>query len=108
MSFQPEFIETTCANGIAQIRFNRPASRNAFNNELMHETLAAVRQFADDDAVRVVIVSGAGHTFSAGFDLKASAERDMSSVDLIRTQMELQFDFITAFWTSPKPTIAGG
>jgi enoyl-CoA hydratase len=39
----------------------------------------------------------AGRAFSAGFDMKAAAERDMSTVDHVRRQMERQFDFIMAF-----------
>jgi enoyl-CoA hydratase/carnithine racemase len=34
----------------------------------------------------------AGSAFSAGFDMKASAERDMSTVEHVRRQMERQFE----------------
>ena len=64
------------------------------------------RRAAGDDGVRVVLVRGEGRAFSAGFDMKAAAERDMSTVDHVRRQMERQFDFIMAFWDCPKPTIA--
>ena len=106
MHEQPGFLQVEAADGIGRIRFNRPDRMNAFNNELMHETIAAVRAFGQDEAVRAIVVSGNGRTFSAGFDLKAAAERDMGGVDKIRAQMQLQFDFITCLWESPKPTIA--
>jgi enoyl-CoA hydratase len=56
--------------------------------------------------VRAILVRGEGRAFSAGFDMKASAERDMSTVEHVRRQMERQFDFIMAFWDCPIPTIA--
>jgi enoyl-CoA hydratase len=91
---------------VAVLTFNRPAVLNAFHNELMHETLDAVAALNRDDAVRVIVVRGAGRAFSAGFDLKASAERAMDDVADWERQMRLQFDFIMQFWDSPKPTVA--
>lgn len=99
-------IVTKIEDGVGYLTFNRPKSLNAFNNELMTQSIAAMDGFATDDAVKAVIVQGAGRAFSAGFDLKASGERQLDSVDKIRAQMALQFDFIIKFWDSPKPTIA--
>ena len=101
-----EFIITTVEEGVGTLTFNRPKSLNSFNNEMMHESLAAIDGFAADNNVQAVIVHGAGRAFSAGFDLKASAERNLDSVDKVRAQMALQFDFIIKFWDCPKPTIA--
>lgn len=106
MTDTPPLIEVQAADGIGRIRFNRPERMNAFNNELMIETMAAVDELNRDDDVRAIVVSGNGRCFSAGFDLRAAAERDMSTVDKVRAQMGLQFDFIIRFWESPKPTIA--
>lgn len=99
-------IVTQVEDGVATLTFNRPNALNAFNNELMHETIAAMDAFAADDDVKAIIVQGTGRAFSAGFDLKASAERNLDSVDKVRAQMALQFDFIVKFWDCPKPTIA--
>ena len=99
-------IETDTADGIGYIRFNRPRQLNAFNNELMRECLAAIKQFDADENVRVIIVSGNGRAFSAGFDLKAAAERQLSGHDEWRGQLELQFDFIMSLWDARVPTIA--
>jgi len=101
-----EFIITTVEDGVGTLTFNRPKSLNSFNNEMMHECLAAMNAFAADENVKAVIVHGAGRAFSAGFDLKASSERNLDSIDKVRAQMALQFDFIIKFWDCPKPTIA--
>jgi enoyl-CoA hydratase len=106
MGASEALILTEKADGIGRMQFNRPDRLNAFNNELMVESMAVLDAFAEDDEVDVVIVSGAGRAFSPGFDLKAAAERKLDSVDKVRAQMTLQFDFITKFWNSPKPTIA--
>jgi enoyl-CoA hydratase len=101
-----EFINVTAKDGIGILTFNRPRSLNAFNNELMDETVDAVASLNANDDVRAILVKGEGRAFSAGFDLKASAERQLDSVDKVREQMQKQFDFIVQFWDSPKPTIA--
>ena len=104
MTFQ--HIKFDIEGPVATLAFNRPQVLNAFHNEAMDECVAALKQIAEDDTVRAVLVRGEGRAFSAGFDMKASAERDMSTVDKVRAQMERQFDFIMAFWDCPKPTIA--
>lgn len=96
----------TKSDGIGTLTFNRPKALNAFNNEIMRAAMAALDDFATDDDIRVVIVHGAGRAFSAGFDLKASADRKLDTIDKVRAQMGLQFDFIMKFWDCPKPTIA--
>jgi len=99
-------IKVEIEEPIASLIFNRPHVLNAFHNEAMDECGAALRELADDDRVRAILIRGEGRAFSAGFDMKASAERDMSTVDHVRRQMERQFDFIMSFWDCPKPTIA--
>ena len=61
---------------VASLIFNRPQVLNAFHNEAMDECRAALQAFAEDDAIRAVLVRGEGRAFSAGFDMKAAAERD--------------------------------
>ena len=91
---------------IAILTFNRPKVLNAFNNDLMERTIETVKALNEDYSVRVIVVQGAGRAFSPGFDLKASTEKKMESVQDWEQQMKLQFDFIMQFWHSPKPTIA--
>jgi enoyl-CoA hydratase len=101
-----EFVRLEFDGPVGTLVFNRPEVLNAFHNEAMDECRAALKELAENDAVRAVLVRGEGRAFSAGFDMKASANRDQSTVDLVRKQMERQFDFIMAFWDCPKPTIA--
>ena len=100
------FIQTRREGPVGVLTFDRPDVLNAFHNETMDQCVEALGSFDADPAVRSVLVHGAGRAFSAGFDLKASAGRDMSTIDKIRAQMERQFDFIMAFWRCDKPTVA--
>ena len=55
---------------VAFITLNRPEVRNAQNEVMKDELDAAFRAAEADDAVRVVVLRGAGQCFSAGHDLK--------------------------------------
>ena len=72
----PTFETLTYAveDGVATITLNRPERLNAFNTRMMQEMIAAFDETDADDAVRCVIVTGAGRAFCAGADLSAGAE----------------------------------
>jgi methylglutaconyl-CoA hydratase len=55
--------------GIARVTLDRPAVHNAFDDALIAELTAAFRSLDGDDRVRVVVLAGAGKSFSAGGDL---------------------------------------
>ncbi|MFC2017629.1 enoyl-CoA hydratase/isomerase family protein [Chloroflexota bacterium] len=58
--------------GIVKITLNRPQVLNALNNASYAELKAALEDIQRDENVAVVILTGAGHAFSAGRDLKAT------------------------------------
>ncbi|GAB2964465.1 enoyl-CoA hydratase [Amycolatopsis acidiphila] len=71
--------ETLEGGRIARITLNRPQARNAQNRGLLVELGEAFERAEADDAVRVVILRGAGASFSAGHDLgtaESLAERE--------------------------------
>ena len=55
---------------ITTIYLNRPSQRNSLTIELMDELRALVDQLRADDTTRIVIITGAGKTFSAGADVE--------------------------------------
>ncbi|MFQ3666027.1 MAG: crotonase/enoyl-CoA hydratase family protein [Sphingomonadaceae bacterium] len=69
-----EQIALEVADGIATITLNRPDRLNAFTGRMMHELIAAFDATDADDAVRCVIVTGAGRAFCAGADLSEGAK----------------------------------
>jgi methylglutaconyl-CoA hydratase len=91
---------------VARLRLQRPELHNAFDDALVAALASALEGLAGDPAVRVVVLEGAGASFSAGADLNwmrgmAAAGEDGNREDalalarLMRTLDEL-----------PKPTIA--
>src|SRR5215831_17672652 len=83
----------------ATIELNRPDALNAWNGQLGLDLLAAVQEVADDDSVRVVVVTGAGRAFSSGADLKDRSARTLTSDghwDVRKTLTERYHPIITA------------
>ena len=64
------------ADGIATITLNRPESLNALLPEMSDRLAELVDQADADDAVRVIVLTGAGKAFSAGADLKLMGRPD--------------------------------
>jgi 2-(1,2-epoxy-1,2-dihydrophenyl)acetyl-CoA isomerase len=63
-------------DGIATITLNRPDALNALTPEMNDRLPELIDQAEGDDAVRVIVLTGAGRAFSAGADLKTMAQPD--------------------------------
>ncbi len=59
---------------VARITLNRPQTLNGYTERMVQELIAAVDVFRQDDALRVLIVTGAGRGFCSGGDVSGSAE----------------------------------
>jgi enoyl-CoA hydratase/carnithine racemase len=59
------------AEGIATITLNRPHKRNPMNEEILGEMAEAINAINEDDAMKAIIITGAGPAFSAGRDIDA-------------------------------------
>ncbi|MDP3926862.1 MAG: enoyl-CoA hydratase/isomerase family protein [Hydrogenophaga sp.] len=91
---------------IARITLNRPAVRNAFNDEVIAELKAAFEDLGQRADVRAVVLAAVGPAFCAGADLNwmrrmADYSRDENIADAGQLAAMLQ-----AIYTCPKPTIA--
>lgn len=69
-----ETLNYEVEDGIATITLNRPEKMNAFTAQMMLELIAAFDATDADDAVKAVIVTGAGRAFCAGADLSAGGQ----------------------------------
>jgi len=96
----------SCRGGVARITFNRPERRNAMSLSMWAGLHAALDALAGDDAVRVVLLAGAGgRAFVSGADI---AEFDAARAD---EQAARRYNAISegaeqALETFPKPLIA--
>ena len=90
----------------AWLTLNRPDKLNALSYELVRELRAAIRRAAEDDEVKVVVVTGAGRAFSAGFDLSEEAASRVAGAERWRRILADDVDLTLELWSLPKPTIA--
>src|SRR5215472_10334968 len=63
-------IRTEVADSVAVITIDRPQARNAVNGEVARGIAAAIEEFDSRGDVSVLVLTGAGGTFSAGMDIK--------------------------------------
>lgn len=70
---------TVDADGVLLLKLNRPEQLNSFTVEMAHELIDAFTRASNDDAVRAVVVTGAGKAFCAGMDL--SSEGNVFGLD---------------------------
>lgn len=111
----------TPAPGVARVVQNRPEARNAQDLQMTYDLDAALTRAAMDDAVKVVIVAGAGSHFSAGHDLRGDRGRKLEDFPLVTQwrgfgapgvegylsrESEIYLHMYRRWRDLPKPTIA--
>jgi len=92
-------------DGVAVVVLNRPARLNALDDALFAELPLAFDALSRDQAVRVVVVTGAGDGFCAGADL-VGGEPPPSDLDGAKAWMQAAQRGPSALFGLPQPTIA--
>jgi enoyl-CoA hydratase len=93
--------------GVAWITLNRPDDLNCIDDELAGELRRAVDEAEADDAVRVLVVTGAGRAFCAGADLKHVLGILMrQDPEEVRRFMKMAREVFTRLHACEKPLIA--
>lgn len=109
-----EYLLYETSNQIATITLNRPQALNAMNPELEAEIHLALDEADADDTVRVVILTGAGRSFSAGYDVspnpgKRPDPKEAYPGDVLRNWWTSDFKNVQKLmhlWYLGKPVIA--
>lgn len=98
--------------GIALLELNRPDALNALNAGLMQEMRAALADLAEDESIRVLIITGRGRAFCAGADLGADmfggddAGRASSPGERVAAIMQAEFNpMMEMLYAFPRPVI---
>ena len=100
-------VRCRVADGVGLMTLDRPRQLNAWTRQLGDDMLAAIRGFADDDAVRAIVITGAGRAFSSGADLKDGGLRGPDGfVDVLTPLRESYNPLLLTIRTIPKPVIA--
>ncbi len=113
MAFSTVLLEI---NGpIARITLNRPERLNAINRQMIRELAEAISTANADGQVKVIILSGAGRAFCAGYDLQWATATEEETQEARGGVWDPVADYLAmwqnvrtfmALWESPKPTIA--
>jgi enoyl-CoA hydratase len=95
---------------VAHIQLNRPEKRNALDHALMDDLDAAFLAAERDPSVRVAVLSGAGPSFCAGYDLAGShytsaPEGGWTAGSALTRLRDIEARY-QRIWNFPKPTIA--
>ena len=101
-----ETIELNVSGGAARVVLNRPDSLNAWNEQFGRELLGVVQEVSADEAVRAVMITGAGRAFSSGADLKEQRSGDDGLPDLSQRLKEIYHPILLGIREMPKPVIA--
>ena len=96
-------------DGIFYLTLNRPEKLNALSAELLTEFRECLEGIEADPEVRVVILTGAGRAFSAGFDIErkpGELEPTETSPDVWRARLRSHVDTFMMIWNLGVPVIA--
>jgi 2-(1,2-epoxy-1,2-dihydrophenyl)acetyl-CoA isomerase len=108
-SIQLETVNVHVAEATATVELNRPQALNAWNAQLGADLLTALQHCAAEDAVRAVLITGAGRAFSSGADLKdvsGGASTPDGHPDVYKTLTERYHPIMHAIREMPKPVLA--
>ncbi len=99
---EPVLLRDPTSWGVRLV-LNRPAKLNAISAELREALTAAIASATADEAVRVIVIAGAGRAFCSGYDLsEAAPETAWDWRDVLARDVEATL----AVWSCPKPVIA--
>lgn len=94
-------------DGIAVLVMNRPDRMNALNNELATTLHSSLERIAKNDAIRVVVLTGAGRAFCAGGDLSGIGKaKEANNVKELEPLLRAGMGMVVTMRTMPQPVIA--
>src|SRR5260370_29420801 len=107
MRTDDEHILIQQEGGILTIIMKRPEVLNAFNDVMLSELTEAVEAGAEDEAIRCVVLTGAGRAFGSGQDLRSLVEgRASGAVGAVSDHLQKYHRVVLAIRNMPKPVIA--
>ena len=99
-------VLTRIEDGVATLTLNRPLAMNAFDGDTARAIIEAVEAFGADPAVRVMVVSGEGKSFSAGGDFNWVLTWPGLDAITRRVGADAVMGAVQAVYDFPKPSIA--
>jgi enoyl-CoA hydratase/carnithine racemase len=100
---QDHLVLTDKREGIATLTLNQPRKRNMLSTEMLHAIRAALRDCAEDTAVKVIIIAAEGAVYSSGHNMKEFIGTDY---DRAKKVFKLSSEIMQSLERIPKPVIA--
>ena len=88
---------------VAVLTYNRPDQRNAVSRQMNAELHEAWRRFRDEEDAFVLVITGEGEAFCAGWDLADAAETTVEENSGQRSTTHRATAATAAGWTSSSP-----
>ena len=109
MTYEFETVLVDIDDGVATLTLNRPDNMNAFNHTMDREFHEAMWLLEADEAVRVIVVTGAGRAFCSGIDMSGGADVFGAEAHEAHDAAQgVDSDSVpdrSAFWTMRTPVI---
>src|SRR5574340_1349307 len=102
-----QHLLVTRDGAVLTITMNRPEVLNAFNDVMLAELTEVIEAAAQDEAVRCVVLTGAGRAFGSGQDLHSFAGvRSSGAIGAVSDHLKKYHRVVYAIREMPKPVIA--
>lgn len=99
-------IKSEILSNTAILTLNRPEKRNAIHPVMVDQIKSRLKEYADDDSVRSIIITGEGNSFCAGADLEYLQKISSNSSTENYEDSKSLAEMFLMIYEFPKPTIA--
>lgn len=104
------YVLSTMSGRVLWLTLNRPESRNPLSSSMISALTQAIAKANNDNAVKAIVITGAGHVFSAGHDLKEMSGRKandpLSREQRVKQVLDSCAQMMMSLMQSPKAIIA--
>jgi enoyl-CoA hydratase/carnithine racemase len=103
-----EFTAITCdtAGEVATLTLRRPQKLNALTDQINIELTRALDQIAETAAIKVIVLTGEGRAFSAGYDVSEGPDAPARTPPYWKYHFGLAYKTLRRIWFQPQPVVA--
>lgn len=106
MSQNPKVALSSIDGSVARITLNRPEKRNALNDQMLHELKQTLLATSENEAIRSVVIQGAGSDFCSGADLSALEKISKATAAENAADAQALLELFVLIRRLPVPVIA--
>src|ERR1700723_4198455 len=99
-------IHCNVRDAVATLTITRPQKLNALTDEIMEQLVVTLDGVATDESIRVVVLTGEGRAFSAGFDVSIDKDMPERTPAGWADHFRLAYSGLERLWSLPQPVVA--